>query len=154
MRKETDCAMKADPLLDNYSNSGSTSLLVEQCWVTWKPHTICSLLDHHRNSLSVWKPPSLEIEAHAIFIRATLPKISSLSHVFIYLGIKRWSVNMLLKHTMVIFSLRHFTLKYVIIWTCRNSPLHLLSILKNQNLDRKIKNWRNVFWNASLLHKF
>jgi len=30
MRKETDCALKADPLLDDYSNSGSPSLLVEQ----------------------------------------------------------------------------------------------------------------------------
>lgn len=74
-------------------------LVLLRCW--WNSaeslgsHTICSLLDHHRHSLAAWKPPSLEIEAHVIFIRATLPKTSSLIHAFIYLGIKWWSVNML-----------------------------------------------------------
>lgn len=67
-------------------------LVLLRCW--WNSaeslgsHTICSLLDHHRHSLSVWKPPSLEIEAHVVFVRATLCKTPSLIHAFIYLDIK------------------------------------------------------------------
>lgn len=113
-------------------------LVLLRCW--WNSaeslgsHTICSLLDHHRHSLSVWKLPSLEIEAHVVFVRATLRKTPSLTHAFIHLDIKWWSVNMLLKHTMVIFSLCHFALNYAIIWMRPNCPLYLFSILKNWNL--------------------
>lgn len=105
-------------------------LVLLRCW--WNSaeslgsHTICSLLDHHRHSLSVWKPPSLEIEAHVKFIRAILCKSSSLIHAFMYLGIKWWSVNMLLKHIMVIFSLCHFALNYII--ECVPTPHFTFSV--------------------------
>lgn len=45
---------------------------------------------------------------------------------------------MLLKHIMVIFSLRHFALNCVIIWVWSNYPLYFLSIFKKWNLDRNI----------------
>lgn len=114
-------------------------LVLLRCW--WNSaeslgnHTICSLLDHHRHSLSVWKPLNLEIEAHVLFIRATTPKTSSLIHAFLYLGIKWRSANVLLKCVMVIFALHQFTLSYVIIWNMSQPPT-----LPSQHF-KELKSW-------------
>lgn len=61
---------------------------------------------------------------------------------------------MLLKHIMVIFSLRQLAFNCAIIWMWSNYPLYFLSILKKWNLDRNIKYWHNMLPNVSPWQEF